>query len=414
MVLDLANPNTQPNEQAQSRADEPTFFRTAESAVEHLASVHHCALEIVRDACAIDGFLTKQLTLTQAANLACMSEGEFVASLDRRGVRRSATGATELAERATGRPDVSVVLPVFNEHENLEELCERLISALAGAGADYELVFVDDGSTDASADVIRQLARRYGGITLIELSRNFGHQAAITAGMKHAAGQAIILMDSDLQDPPEVLPEMLDAWRQGTDVAFAVRRKRHEGTSKRAASFVFYRLLRFVANVDVPLDSGDFCLMDRKVVQHLNSLPERNRFLRGLRAWVGFTQAPVYYERHPRRAGVPKYRFRTLVKLALDGLLSFSTVPLRLAIYLGFLVCVGGVGYLAFAVISHFVNQRVPVGWTSTVALILLLGGTQLLVLGVLGEYVARIYDESKKRPSYIIKSFSPASPAAQ
>ncbi len=200
---------------------------------------------------------------------------------------------------------------------------------------------------------------------------------------------------------------MIGKWHDGADVVYAVRHKRKDSVLKRGAYFTFYRLLKVLADIDVPLDSGDFCLLDRVVVDQLNALPEKNRFLRGLRAWVGFRQVPLHYERHARHGGVAKYRFRHLVKLALDGVVSFSTLPLRLAIYSGFLVCLGGLGYLAFAVISHFVNQRVPLGWTSTVALILLLGGTQLILLGILGEYVARIYDESKRRPTYIVKSVS-------
>jgi len=363
-----------------------------------LSPTNHGSAEIIRVACAIDGFLIRQLTVSQAAEVAGITEEQFVERLRHRHI-------SFLVEEKSLPPEVSVVLPVFNEEQNIAEIHRRLVDVFASITGDYELVFVDDGSTDSSGVIIRKLAESFGHIKLVELSRNFGHQAAISAGMNHCDGRAIVLMDCDLQDPPELISKMLATWRTGAEVVFGVRRRRDEWLPKRTAYFVFYRLLKLIADIDVPLDSGDFCLLDRKVVAHLNALPERNRFLRGLRAWVGFKQIPLYYERHPRHAGRPKYGFRTLVKLALDGVFSFSTVPLRLAVYLGFLVCLAGIGYLGFAVISHYINQRVPVGWTSTVALILLIGGTQLVLLGIVGEYIARIYDESKKRPSYIVKS---------
>ncbi len=213
-------------------------------------------------------------------------------------------------------------------------------------------------------------------------------------------------MDADLQDPPELIPQMLEQWRKGAEVVFAVREKRREHFLKRAAYFTFYRLLQVVSNIDIPLDSGDFCLMDRKVVEHIKALPEKNRFLRGLRSWVGYKQVAMPYEREARYAGEAKYTFRKLVRLALDGILSFSSFPLRLAVYVGLLTCLAGVMYLLYVVSFYFFKGLAPQGWTSLITLVLLIGGMQLLLLGVIGEYIARIYDEAKRRPNYIVREF--------
>lgn len=381
------------------------YLEETQLLLEELSARNHCAASALREAWAIDGFLTGALSVSEAANFGGVTRDQFRCWLQRRGISHLLDSAgAQASAKVIDTPELSVVLPVFNEEENIEEIHRRLVHVLKDV-SNYELVFVNDGSSDRSVELIRELQRTDPQIKLLELSRNFGHQAAITAGMDYSLGRAIVLLDADLQDPPEVLPQMIAAWRDGADVVFAVRHKRKDNLLKRGAYFAFYRLLKLLADIDVPLDSGDFCLMDRVVVDQLNALPERNRFLRGLRAWVGFKQVPLHYERQPRHAGKAKYRLRHLIKLALDGLVSFSSVPLRLAVYSGFLVSLGGVGYLAFAVVSHFINKRVPLGWTSTVALILLLGGTQLILLGVLGEYIARIYDESKKRPTYIVRS---------
>ncbi len=298
-------------------------------------------------------------------------------------------------------PEVSVVLPVYNEAENLPELYRRLARVLDEAS---EVIFVNDGSVDNSAELIRELHRQDPRIKLISFSRNFGHQAAITAGIDHSRGKAVILMDADLQDPPEVLLRMLEQWRAGAEVVYAVRHKRKESIFKRAAYFTFYRLLQLVSNIDIPLDSGDFCLLDRRVVEQLKRLPERNRFLRGLRSWVGFHQVALHYEREARHAGEAKYTFRKLVRLALDGILSFSSFPLRLSTYAGLLTCCAGVLYLAYALVAYFAQGHSPQGWTSLTVLILLIGGVQLVLLGAIGEYIARIYEETKQRPNYIVK----------
>jgi dolichol-phosphate mannosyltransferase len=370
-----------------------------------LSNREHYAAAALRESWLVDAFLKGELSASEASALGGVSDSKFRAWLEKRNLSCLLdTPRDKTPHDSTDRPEISVVLPIFNEEENLPELYRRLVKVLGESS--YEILFVNDGSSDRSLDLICELREINPKVKLINLSRNFGHQAAITAGIDHSLGRAVVLLDADLQDPPELIAEMLDKWRSGNEVVYAVRQKRKDGIIKRSAYFWFYRLLKMLSNIDIPLDSGDFCLMDRAVVEKLKALPERNRFLRGLRSWVGYKQVALPYERHARHAGTPKYTFRKLVKLALDGIVSFSSFPLRVAAYIGFLTCLSGICYLIFAVIAHFVNNRVPVGWTSTVALILLVGGSQLLLLGVLGEYIARIYDESKQRPPYIVKSF--------
>jgi dolichol-phosphate mannosyltransferase len=360
----------------------------------------------LRQAWAIDAFLTGTLSVSEACTLSGVKLPEFREWLRRRSLSHLLDTFQEKSPAIDHRPEFSIVLPVFNEAENIAEIHRRLVVVLGG-GDNYELLFVNDGSSDRSPQLISELGKTAPQVKLLNLSRNFGHQAAIMAGMDYSRGDAVIILDTDLQDPPEVMEQMIAKWRAGAKVVYAVRQKRKGNVIKRSAYFAFYRLFKLLSNVDMPLDSGDFCLLDRAVVNQLKGLPERNRFLRGLRSWVGFEQVAIPYVRPQRFAGKPKYNFRRLVRLALDGILSFSSFPLRFAAYAGFVVCLGGAVYLAFAVTSHFINNRVPVGWTSTVALILLIGGTQLLILGVLGEYIARVYDESKRRPLYIVESFS-------
>lgn len=297
---------------------------------------------------------------------------------------------------------ISVVIPFLNERANLPVLAGRLTKALRGLGS-YEVVFVDDGSTDASADLILKLRSEDPSIKLLRLSRNFGHQAALSAGLDHASGDCVVLMDSDLQDPPELLPELVARWEEGYEVVYAVRRRRKGPWPKRAAYFIFYRLLRALAEIEVPLDSGDFSLMDRKVVNALIDLPERTRYLRGLRTWIGFRQTGVEYERPSRLAGEAKYSMRKLMKLALDGLFTLSSAPLRLATYLGALTALAGVVYLVVALVAKLVGGEVPEGWTSVIAIVLILGGAQLFVMSILGQYLSRVYDETKQRPLYLI-----------
>jgi dolichol-phosphate mannosyltransferase len=328
--------------------------------------------------------------------------------------------AHELRELAGERPTtfdpsilLSVVIPAFNEEENLDALWARLTPVLDEVGGG-EVVIVDDGSSDATWSGITRLAAADPRVRGVRLSRNFGHQAALSAGMAHARGRTVCFMDADLQDPPELVVQLMERWREGHEVVYAIRRTRPEGLLKRTAYRTFYRLYRRLANIDVPLDSGDFALLDRRVVDELLALPEHNRFLRGLRSWVGYRQVGVAYDRDARHAGEPKYTARQLFRLAFDGLLSFSAVPLRLASFLGILVAIAGGLYVGVAIFARLFLGGVPQGWTSIIAVVLAIGGIQLIVVGVLGEYVARIYDESKARPNFLVaETTAPATPDA-
>jgi glycosyltransferase involved in cell wall biosynthesis len=300
-------------------------------------------------------------------------------------------------------PELSVVVPLYNEQENLSELHLRLTRSLDGLDVEYELIFVDDGSRDATPEMLDDLAQGDPHVTVLHLSRNFGHQPAICAGLDHARGRGVILMDGDLQDPPEVLGRFVAAWRAGNDVVYAVRTRRKEGICKRFAYALFYRLLRATSDLDIPLDSGDFCLMDRKVVKALKALPERQRFVRGLRSFVGFTQIGLVYERDARLAGQPKYTFRALVRLALDGLVSFSGYPLTLVTYLGIFSLVLSLALASWVVVDAWFNHSAPRGWASTIIVMLFMGGVQLVSLGIIAEYLRRIFLEVKGRPTYIV-----------
>ena len=300
-------------------------------------------------------------------------------------------------------PGLSVVIPVLNEEATLPTLHERLTDVLAPLPFPYELVLVDDGSTDRTPELLRQLRSSDPRVKYIRLARNFGHQAALTAGLAHATGQAVVVMDADLQDPPEVIPELLERWQEGYEVVYAIRRHRKEPPTQRLAYALFYRLLSRIASLNIPLDAGDFCLMDREVVEQLNALPERNRFLRGLRSWVGFRQIGVEYERQARYAGRTKYDFWRLMRLAVDGLVSFSFLPLRIASSIGFLVSVVSMIVALYYVVLRLSGSGEPAGFAAIIVAVLFLGGVQLITIGIMGEYVGRIFDEVKKRPVYIV-----------
>jgi dolichol-phosphate mannosyltransferase len=272
---------------------------------------------------------------------------------------------------------ISIVIPLFNEEENVNQLYSRLTAAAPLWQDSYEILFVDDGSTDNTISLLKDICLSDKHIKIVKLSRNYGHQAAISAGIKNAKGDAVVIMDGDLQDPPEELPKFLAKWREGYHVVYAIRTKRKEGIFKKVAYKTFYRLLKVISNIDIPLDSGDFCVMDKKVVKVLNNdITEQSRFVRGLRAYSGFKQIGIEYERAERAAGEVKYTFKKLMKLAIDGLLDFSTFPLRIATYLG----------LFISLPSFFI------------------GGVILLILGIIGEYIGRIYFEVKRRPFYIVE----------
>ncbi len=301
-------------------------------------------------------------------------------------------------------PEISVVLPVHSEEENLAELYSRLTTVLEGTGLDYEIVFVDDGSRDASLEYLHLIAAEDRRVVVVELARNFGHQVAITAGLDHARGRGVVIMDADLQDPPEVLPQFIAKWQEGHDVVYAIREARKEGWLKRWAYMTFYRLLRRVANIHIPINAGDFCIMDRRVVDLLAEMPERNRFVRGIRSWVGLDQVGLAYERHARHAGRPKYTFSRLVYLALDGLISFSYIPLRVITLLGFGVSVLSIVLAVFYAVMRLLYGLSPPGFATLIVSIFFLAGIQLITMGVMGEYVGRIFEEVKRRPLYVVR----------
>jgi glycosyltransferase involved in cell wall biosynthesis len=295
------------------------------------------------------------------------------------------------------------VVPLFNEQENTAALWRRLRFTLEATGQEYEVVLVDDGSRDATPDLLDALCDQHVQAVVVRLSRNFGHQAAVCAGLEQARGRAVVVMDGDLQDPPELIPEMIRLWRQGNDVVYAVRRRRSEGLFKRLCYRAFYRILGLISEQDIPLDSGDFCLMDRRVVDALNRLPEKCRFIRGLRGFLGFRQAALAYDRPAREAGRPKYTFRKLTGLAVDGLVSFSSYPLRLVTYLGLTTAAVALALTAWVVNDAVRHQTAPRGWASTLVVVLFMGAIQLLSLGIIGEYIRLIFLETKQRPTFII-----------
>ena len=303
------------------------------------------------------------------------------------------------------RPTLSLVLPIYNEEPVIPELRKRLVAFLGEVADSWEVIFVNDGSKDRSLEMLIELCESDPRFKLVSLSRNFGHQLAITAGVDYAAGQAVVVMDADLQDPPEVVARMLEKWREGFDVVYAVREKRlDEGLFKRATAAVFYRTLRAMAGVDIPLDTGDFRLMSRQVVIALRSLRESNRFVRGMVAWIGFRQTAVLYVRPGRFAGETHYPMRKMIRFALDGIISFSLVPLRVATYLGAIAGLGAMGVAAWAVYEGFFGKGVVQGWTTTILAVGLAASAQLLMTGILGEYIGRIYDEVKHRPLYLVR----------
>lgn len=306
---------------------------------------------------------------------------------------------------ATAKQKISVVVPFLNEEDNLPALYSRLTATLAGRGEDYEIIFIDDGSTDSAPRWAADKAREDKRVKLLRLSRNFGHQIAITAGLDHAAGAAVVIIDADLQDPPEVIPQLLEKWRAGFDVVYAVREQRAGETwAKKALAAFFYRVFRRLVDFEVPLNAGDFRLVDRKVVAALNSVRERHRFMRGLTSWVGFKHCAVAYQRAPRQAGVTKYPVWKSLVLAWDAVTSFSSSPLLWVTSLGVVIALLGV----FEAVNIFITKlRYPAspvpGWTTVIVSVLMLGGIQLISLGIIGQYIGRIYEESKKRPLYFV-----------
>jgi polyisoprenyl-phosphate glycosyltransferase len=299
----------------------------------------------------------------------------------------------------------SLVIPIYNEEANIPELYRRIDAVLNTLEGNAEIIFVDDGSRDRSLAMLRELYYKDSRICYLSFARNYGHQIAVTAGLNFARGNAVIIMDSDLQDPPELIPALIEKWRQGYQVVYAQRiARRRESWVKRLPAYVFYRLLRRLADVDIPTDTGDFCLMDRRVVNLLNTMPERNRYIRGLRAWVGFRQTAVQFERDPRFAGEIKYTFRKSLALGINGLVSFSKIPLRISTYVGLLAAAIALCMAFLVLYWRFFQPNSPVTGFATIAVaIFFLGAVQLISIGILGEYIGRIYEEVKGRPLYTL-----------
>jgi len=302
------------------------------------------------------------------------------------------------------KPTFSIIVPIYNEIKCIDELYSRMTQVMDSTGETWELILVDDGSTDGSTAAITAYAEKDDRIRPVIFARNFGHQIAVTAGLDYSRGQAVVIIDADLQDPPEVILELINKWREGYQVVYAVRSER-EGESwfKTFTASTFYRLIYKITDVKIPLDTGDFRLMDRSVVDELNSMREKHRFLRGMSAWVGFKQIGVSYKRHARFAGETKYPLKKMLKLALNAITSFSYFPLQLATYLGFIAA--GISILAIPVviISRIIGTQAFFGQATTLIAVLFLGGVQLISLGILGEYIGRVYDEVKGRPLYIV-----------
>lgn len=302
---------------------------------------------------------------------------------------------------------ISIVIPVYNEDEVLWKLHEKLNNLIETVKEyEFEIIFVNDGSKDKSLLILEEMAKSNTNIKVISFSRNFGHQAAVTAGIKHVSGDAVVIIDADLQDPPELIPEMLKLWEKGNEVIYGKRKSRKgESVFKLLSAKMFYKTLNSLSDVEIPKDTGDFRLVDRKVIDVINQLPEHNKFLRGLFSWVGFKQYAFEYERQGRAAGKTKYPLKKMMKLASDGIVSFSTKPLKIVGGIGIITIIISIAILIYSLVSYAFNlNNLTPGWTSIMVAITLFSGVQLLSIWIMSEYIARIYDETKRRPEYIIE----------
>ncbi len=299
----------------------------------------------------------------------------------------------------------SVVVPVYNEEEVVFESYKRLKGVMEALREPYELIFVNDGSRDATPVIVRRICEIDASVRLIDFARNFGHQTAISAGMDYASGDAVVVIDADLQDPPEVIPEMIAKWREGYDVVYGKRAERKGETMfKRFTSAAFYRVLKSLTDVDIPVDTGDFRLIDRKVCDALKRIKERNRYVRGIISWLGFRQTGVEFVREKRFAGETKYPLKKMLRFAFDAITSFSFKPLKLSSYVGVAVSLGGFAYLMVVLYLKLFTDRTVTGWASMMAVSLFFNGVVLMMLGIIGEYIGRIYDEAKGRPLYVVR----------
>lgn len=303
-------------------------------------------------------------------------------------------------------PLLSIIVPLFNEEAVIPQFYERLKKVMDSQDGDYEIIFINDGSTDRSMEALLKLRQSDPRIKIIEFSRNFGHQIAITAGLDHAQGKAVIVMDGDLQHPPEVIPKLIQKWKEGFELVYTVRKETKDaGYFKNLSASLFYSLINKIGDIQIPKHGADFRLVDRRVLESLKLMRERSRFMRGLFNWVGYSQTSVEFEADVRYAGVTKYSFKKMIQFALDGITSFSSFPLRISTYFGFMVSVISFLYAAFAIYARLFTDIALPGWTSILVAVLFLGGVQLITIGLLGEYIGRIYNEVKQRPLYIIRN---------
>ena len=301
---------------------------------------------------------------------------------------------------------ISIVIPVYNEEEIIKKLIERLAILIQNnSNYEFEVIFVNDGSKDKTLEMLEKIAKQESRLKILSFSRNFGHQAAVTAGIKHVTGDAVVIIDADLQDPPELIPKMLKLWEEGNEVIYGKRKSRKgESAFKLLSAKMFYKTLNALSDVEIPKDTGDFRLVDRKVIDVINQMPEHNKFLRGLFSWVGFKQYAFEYERQERKAGKTKYPLKKMMKLASDGIISFSTKPLKIVGGIGILSIIISIGILIYSLVSYALNlNQLAPGWTSIMVTVTFFSGMQLLSIWIISEYIARIYDETKRRPEYII-----------
>ncbi|MEM7103953.1 MAG: glycosyltransferase family 2 protein [Bacteroidota bacterium] len=301
--------------------------------------------------------------------------------------------------------DLSIVIPIFNEEKNLPILYDRLSAVCQKLRVSYELIFVNDGSSDGSLEKIRLLSNTDQAVDFIDFSRNFGHQLAVTAGLDHAEGDAVVIIDGDLQDPPEFIEDLYRKWQEGYEVVYAKRKKRKgEKRLKRYTAAIFYRILSSITSINIPIDTGDFRIIDRKVVEALKQMPEHNKFIRGQIAWIGFNQVALEYERDERHSGTTGYTIKKMFSFAMDGITAFSNFPLRLVTFAGFVVSLVAFILILYALYSKFILKDFVQGWTSIMLSILFLGGIQLISIGIIGEYISRINNNARNRPLYIIR----------
>ncbi len=314
------------------------------------------------------------------------------------------------------KPDrelLSIVVPVFNEQEVILDFHKRVKNVVSGLNFDYEIIYINDGSTDETNSILNNLHLHEKNISLLELSRNFGKEIALTAGLDHTQGDAVIIIDADLQDPPELIPELIKNWKQGFDIVYAKRRKRHgESFLKKITAYFFYRLIRKTSKINIPEDTGDFRLLSKRAVNAVTKMREQHRFMKGLFAWIGFPQKYVFYDRAPRAAGKTTWGYWKLWNFALEGITSFTTIPLRLSTYFGFLTAFGALIYGIYIIIKTLLYGDPAPGYPSLAVIILFLGGIQLIAIGIIGEYLGRIFNETKARPLYFIDKYLPSDKA--